>query len=638
MEFAAKIWLAAAAAALPLMVLLYYKSEKRKWHKLESFVASKLLHELTASYSAWRCRTKIGLITCGTIFLILALARPQWGHDWEEARGRGIDILIALDTSRSMLAEDIKPNRLERAKFAILDLLESIEGDRVGLIAFAGSAFLQCPLTLDTDAFRQTLETIDTDIIKRAGSDLAAAIAEAEASFAKDDNYRFLVLITDGEDLEASGITRAREAAQNDVTIFTVGVGHSEGELIPVTQEDGSIDFLRDEYQNLVRTRLDEETLGAIARTSKGFYVPLGSQGEGLEAVYSRGLSAVPKQEREARLHKFPIERFQWPLLFALAVLLIEPVLGTRKRTIPARAAGESWMLALTLLALVSFSHTLPASPREAEKSYHAGSFEEASESYRAAADGAPDDARLHYNLGASLYRSSEFDSAAGSLTDALKTDDVQLQQDAFYNLGNSHFRMGEGMLQTNPEKTIEHWEESLRDYENAINLSETDEDAKYNYQYVKQRLEQLKQQQQEQQQDEKQDQDEQQSQDQQSQSQEKEANEQSESEQNNQGEQEQQQSQKDQKQKESSQENQQQESREQESDQQQDSQAQQQEAQKQPGKDEQQPQATQPVQGRMTREEARQLLESLREDEKKLPVGLLRVEESKSASTGRDW
>ncbi len=627
MEFAAKIWLAAAAAALPLLVLLYYKSEKQKWHKLESFVASKLLHELTASYSAWRHHTKIGLITCGTIFLIVALARPQWGYDWEEARGRGIDILIALDTSRSMLAEDIKPNRLERAKFAILDLLERIEGDRVGLIAFAGSAFLQCPLTLDTDAFRQTLETIDTDIIKRGGSDLAAAIAEAEASFAKDDNYRFLVLITDGEDLEASGITRAREAAQNDVTIFTVGVGHSEGELIPVTQADGSIDFLRDEYQNLVRTRLDEETLGAIARTSKGFYVPLGPQGEGLEAVYSRGLSAVPKQEREARLHKFPIERFQWPLLFALAVLLIEPVLGTRKRTIPARAAGEPWTLALTLLALVSFSVTLPASPREAEKSYHAGSFEEASESYRAAADRAPDDARLHYNLGASLYRSGEFDGAANSMTDALKTDDVQLQQDGFYNLGNTHFRMGEAMLQTDPENTIEHWEESLRDYENAINLSETDEDAKFNYEYVKQRLEQLKQQ----------DQDQQQQQDQQ-QDEEQEENRQSESEQDNQGEQEPQQSQQDQNQKEDAPENQQQESREQESDQQQDSQAERQEPQKQTGKDEQQPQATQPIQGRMTREEARQLLESLREDEKKLPMGVLRMEESKSTSTGRDW
>ena len=210
-------------------------------------------------------------------------------------------------------------------------LLEKLEGDRVGLIAFAGQAFLECPLTLDYDAFRQSLEAVDPDIIALGGTDIASAISEAEVTFDQNDNHKILVLITDGEDLGNEGIRRARAAAESGVTIYTVGVGSSSGELIPIRQPDDSIDYLRDDRGNVVKTRLDEQTLLALAKVTDGFYVPLGATGDGLEQVYKNGLSRISKEETRSQMKKVAISRFQWPLVIALVLLFIEPLIGNRR-------------------------------------------------------------------------------------------------------------------------------------------------------------------------------------------------------------------------------------------------------------------------------------------------------------------
>ena len=199
--------------ALVLAGLFFFATERRAWARLGDFAASGLLQRLVQSHSRRRLWIKNTLLLAVLLMVFISLARPQWGANWEKAETRGIDIMIALDTSRSMLAEDISPNRLERSKLAILDLLDEVKGDRIGLIAFAGNAFLQCPLTLDYQAFRQTLAAVDTETIPVGGTDVAAAIDEAEAYFEKSGNDRLLILITDGEDLEASGVQRAREAA-----------------------------------------------------------------------------------------------------------------------------------------------------------------------------------------------------------------------------------------------------------------------------------------------------------------------------------------------------------------------------------------------------------------------------------------
>ncbi len=636
MTFESTSWLIAALILLPVLTLLYLQLERSKKSRLASFAASKLIEDLAASLSTRKRNLKAVLLILAIVLIAISLARPRWGYDWQETKGKGIDILIALDTSKSMLAEDIRPNRLDRAKLAILDLLERIEGDRVGLIAFSGSAFLQCPLTLDYDAYRQTLETVDTNIISLGGTNMAAAIAEAQASFAQDDNFRILVLITDGEDLEAAGIEQARLAAEGKVTIYTVGVGSPSGELIPVRMEDGSVDFLRDNRGNVVKTRLDETTLTEISSSTGGFYVPLGSTGEGLEEVYNVGLQSIPKQEREARLHKIPHERFQWPLGLAVCALIMESFLSTRRRRVIRAPMPLRWASMLVLSLFLVTGEPIKASPQDAQDLYNEGDFEEAERQYREAIEKSPEDSRLQFNLGATQYREGAFDNAEEALQNALQTEDLELQGNTFYNLGNTHFRMGQTTLQTDPQSTIELWEKGLKDYENALNLDPADEDARFNTEFLEKRLEELKKQLEQQQQNE--ENNEEQNQEESSQSQESERQDeeqqQSDSEQPDGG---QQQSESEQSEEEQSAENEPAEQEDAKEENQKEQMQQTSESEETDEGDEREPQV---ASGRMTREEARQLLDSMKSEERKLPIAIFEIDDPKRARerTLKDW
>jgi len=282
MEFTNPIWLWLIPVIILLMASLIAANRRARKQLVRRFASDRLVAQLLRSYSPTRIKFKNLLLFLSFIALFIALARPIIGYEWQETRSKGIDILFALDASRSMLAEDIKPNRLERAKLAILDFVDQLEGDRVGLIAFAGEAFLQCPLTLDYNAFRQSLEAVDTNVISTGGTDIASAIDEADNAFQEDKNFKIIILITDGEDLEESGLRRARVAAEEGVIIYSVGVGTAEGEVIPIRDRWGRLDYLRDDAGEIVQTRLDADTLSAIAEATDGFYVPLGASGYGL--------------------------------------------------------------------------------------------------------------------------------------------------------------------------------------------------------------------------------------------------------------------------------------------------------------------------------------------------------------------
>ena len=249
------------------------------------------------------------------LLAFVAIARPQKGFEWHEVKRMGIDILFAVDTSRSMLAEDLTPNRLERARLGILDFVARLDGDRVGLIPFAGSAFALCPLTLDYDAFRESLNALDTELIPRQGTDLASAIKEAERLFDENgNNHRVLVLLTDGEDLQGDVLDAAKAAAKNGMSIYTVGVGSAEGATIPVHYQNGRADYVRDADGKVVHTMLDESTLKKIADETNGLYVPLGRGAEGLTTIYQEKLRLVPQSELNQRMQRIPLERFEWPL------------------------------------------------------------------------------------------------------------------------------------------------------------------------------------------------------------------------------------------------------------------------------------------------------------------------------------
>jgi Ca-activated chloride channel family protein len=486
MSFDSITWLGVLAVAVPLLVLFYVITERGAWKRLSQFAGSEILQQLTDSYSPFLRNMKAFLIILVVVLGCLALARPQLGHTYREEKRRGIDFIIALDVSRSMLAEDIKPNRLQRAKFAILDLLDKTEGDRVALLAFAGSAFLQCPLTLDYDAFRQTLDSVDTGLLATQGTDIAGAILEAQGSFAEDENQKILVMISDGEDLEAEGVLQARKAGEAGITIYTVGVGSSDGELIPFTPKGGVRDWLRDPQGELVRTKLDETALRQIAVATNGAYVPLGASGQGLNYVYEHGLSLVPEEDREAHLRKLPTERYQWPLAFAVCCLLVEMLLGTRRmaRSGVAVAGAGTRLAVLAMLALLGLTPgTVDAYTFGGGKSlYKKGKYKEAREHFQKEVGKVPDSAVNHYNLGAAHLRTGEYDSAVESLSKALELEreDPEFQSDVYESRGFVRFHHGEAALrEDDPARAVELWTQGVLDYGSALSLHEK-QDERY--------------------------------------------------------------------------------------------------------------------------------------------------------------
>jgi len=332
MSFAEPRMLWVTLAMLLALSAFLWRAWRRKQQLLTQFIQARLLSGLTVGLSTARQKARLALIVAAVASLMLALARPQWGMAWEEAKQRGLDIVVAIDTSRSMLAADIAPNRLTRAKLAALDLLSEAKTDRLGLVAFAGTAFLQCPLTLDEEAFRQSVNALDVNIIPQGGSALQEAITTARTAFnTEGDNHKILVLFTDGEDHESGAVEAAKEAEEDGLRIFTVGVGTASGELLRAVDESGKSDFIRDEDGNVVKSRLNETLLREIATVARGFYLPLRGANT-LDMLYERGLAPLPKADISTKFIQRYHERFQWPLALGILLLLVELFLPDRRR------------------------------------------------------------------------------------------------------------------------------------------------------------------------------------------------------------------------------------------------------------------------------------------------------------------
>lgn len=496
LSFAQPFWILIGAFFSLILWFLWTLQDTRRRKQLETFVASSLLKDLTANVSNGRRLIKKILILGAVFCFFLALARPQLGYHWIDVKHKGIDILFAIDTSRSMLAEDIKPNRLDRSKFAIIDFVSELTGDRVGLLPFAGSSYLMSPLTADYYAFEQSLMAVDTTIIPVGGTNIGNALASAENVLSNEANHKILILITDGENLEGDALKAALDAQKKGMTVYTVGVGTAEGELIPDRLAGG---FIRDKEGSFVKSRLDEKNLTAIAEATGGFYVPLGAQGEGLATIYQEKLALIPKEELAEKRKKIPIDRFQWPLALAIVLMSIEYLLSGRKsrRTLP-KKIPTTIGLSMGLLAL-SFLNPLPGQTSEAEEAYDSGDYLTASEHYQLLLEEDPDNPKLLYNNGTIAYKNNLFDEAVESFEKALNTDDLELQEKAYFNKGNALFRKGEETSQADPQSTIKIWERSLESFDNGLSLDPDDENARFNYDYVKKQLEQLKKQQEEQ-------------------------------------------------------------------------------------------------------------------------------------------
>ena len=309
---------------VPALIFFYLYAFRKKDKLIKTFCGETLYAELVPSASPGRQKLKAALLLGSLSFLVVSLLQPRWGFQWEDIKRQGIDIMVAIDVSQSMLAEDIKPSRLERAKRKVYDLCRMLEGDRIGLIAFAGTSFVQCPLTLDYGAFKLFLDYLEPDLIPVPGTAIGQAIRAAINSFSRRERTsKALIIITDGEDHEESPLKAAQEAKKEGIRIFVIGVGQDGGAPIPM--KDGSGGFKKDGRGEMVLSKLDEAALQKIALETGGSYVRSVTGDLDLNKIYREDIRGrMEKKELRSTRKKRWEERFQWFLFAAILLLGIE--------------------------------------------------------------------------------------------------------------------------------------------------------------------------------------------------------------------------------------------------------------------------------------------------------------------------
>lgn len=328
-------------AVVPVIIICFIvmrMMKRRAWKKLGDAM---LLSQLAASVSKGKPVIKMILFSFAYALLVIGLANPQIGTKLEEVKREGVDVIIALDVSNSMKAQDIKPDRLERAKQAISRFIDKLENDRIGIIVFAGQAYVQLPITTDFNAAKLFLSTIDTDIIPTQGTAIGSAIDLALQSFVGEDNkHKALVIITDGENHEDDAIESAKKANEEGVIIHTIGMGSPDGAPIPVYHNGMQVDFMKDEDGNTVITKLDQTVLEKIAAEGKGIFVRASSGDDGLETIMKE-IGKMDKKSFGTKQFSNYEDRFQYFLGAGLFLLLLEFIISNRK---------SKWMEKLNLL------------------------------------------------------------------------------------------------------------------------------------------------------------------------------------------------------------------------------------------------------------------------------------------------
>jgi Ca-activated chloride channel family protein len=525
---------------LPALAVFYVLSLRARRARLRRFAVPSMIERLTAGAGVRRAVVKACLVTIAVTSLLVALAHLQVGYTWEEVERRGVDIVIALDVSDSMLVEDAGRDlsRLERAKREIHDLLQRMSGDRVAIVAFAGVAFVQCPMTLDYGAAELFLDSLDSEAIPVQGTDLAQALETSLAAFRGGAaGSKAVLLITDGEDHSGRAVEVAKRMAAEGVRIFAIGIGSEEGAPIPA--RNGG--FRRDRSGAIILSRLDEPTLQKIALATDGRYVRSVTGDLDLEQIYVGGIKAsLEEREIEAHRRQRWEDRFQWLLGAALAALMIDGLLADaagarsmRAKSRPAAAAPRAAAAALVAVLIVagapraqgqvSAAQRGTASPQSGasepgegptaaakperrfdtpEEAYEAGEYSQALDGFLDLQVERPEDAAVMMNVGSAHYQLDDLESAARSFEGAGAKGDDRLRAQAWYDLGNVAYRQNR-------------FEEAIAAYHQSLDLDPGDTDAKFNLEVAHAALERQQQQQAQQQPQQQQDQQQQQQQEQ---------------------------------------------------------------------------------------------------------------------------
>ena len=506
MSFGAPEWLW-GLLLVPLLIALFVRSEHRGLKRLQQFVSARLLPQLAGTVNRPRRIIRFGLLLLGLALAIVSLAQPRWGYTFEDVKRKGLDLLVAVDTSRSMLSNDVQPNRLDRVKLAIQDLIDELQGDRVGLIAFAGRAFLQAPLTIDYEAVIEALNDLDTKTIPEGGTNISSAITLATQSFGKSAmGNRALIIFTDGEELSGDAVKTAKAAADAGVRIFTVGVGTPQGSLIPVTGDNGETSFVKDINGQVVKSKLDDKRLREIAEATGGFYLHLENGLRTMQQIQSEGLAKMQAAEMDVRLSRRPIERYEWSLGAALIALALSILIPERKRVrvraqVPAPSrnvartiAGGPVKTAGAAAALVVLLCSSAFATAPGLNSYQQGKFEDAYKEFQDTLKSHPQsraEDELQFDSGTAAYKLKDYNKALESFSQALLTPDTGLQNKGHYNLGNTLYQRGE--TQKSDDKKLSDWTNALDHYEQSLKLDPQNKETKDNYEYVKKKIDELK-------------------------------------------------------------------------------------------------------------------------------------------------
>jgi Ca-activated chloride channel family protein len=483
-EYLWALWL------IPAMGIGFFLLHRWKRRLLRRFIAESLFPQLAPEASTAKRFLKHSLLLFATASLIVAIANPQVGTRLEEVKREGIDLFVALDVSLSMKAEDVRPSRLEKAKRDVSDLLRKLYGDRVGLIVFAGDAFVQFPLTADYSAADLFINAVDVDAVPTPGTMIGRALEVALQSFRTDlPTQKAIIVASDGENTEGNIAEAVEQAKKQGVRIYTIGMGTPDGSPIPIYDNAGTrVDYKHDRSGSVVLSRLDESMLQQIALPTGGSYRRATSGGNEIEDIFKE-LSTLQKTEMGSLQVTGFEDQFHYPLLLAILLLIVEFLLSERRGKILLRMmklVPVGRILPLFLVIAVSFTHaqTVRSHVKSGNEAYEKNKFADAEAEYKKALQLNPTSREGQFNLGNAYYRQQRFDEAQRSYNASITTAKTPVDQSmAYYNLGNGLFRSNK-------------IPESLEAYKQALRLNPADEEARYNYQLAKDRLKQQNQQQ----------------------------------------------------------------------------------------------------------------------------------------------
>jgi len=460
---------------IPLFIIgtIIYMMRKKK--TLSKFADDHIIPRITDTLNKKLQVSKYILLILAFAFLVISLARPKWGEKLQIYKGKGIDVVIALDASKSMLAQDVKPDRLTRAKTEIISLLDNLTTDRVGITAFAGECYIMCPLTTDIEAAKLFLNVISPEVIPKPGTDLEKAISVSSSLFNPDEEtHKALILFTDGDNLVGDPMSAVEKIKDQGVRLFTIGVGTIEGSPVPEIDEQGNFSsYKKDKDDKIVMSRLAERLLIILAKATDGRYFR--TEGVYIDRLVGE-LDKIKKKEIGGGEYVEYEERYQYFLTIAFIFLFLSIFLTDRR---------GRWFERLFLLFLFScglnFAYAdVGTNMRKGNHLCRKGKYEDALQQYQKALVQEPDNPKIHYNMARALYKTEKYDEAISEFELGLLMKDKKFKANSFYNIGNCQFRKGQ-------------LDAAINAYKTALLLNPDDMEAKQNLEFCIKLKESLK-------------------------------------------------------------------------------------------------------------------------------------------------